>query len=609
MSLAGIIAAEQRRVDRLAARDAARERDAARRGGATVRPLRPSPVRVDPVHVLDSEPIDPFWRTWPEEDPTPPEESSPSIPVDPWPLLPESVRILEVDGARLALVTERIWMGGTPALPELMVQRLHARLRTEPGDHHLDLRGCEQETRAWALAAAAAAGLEPTTWRLTVEAVERWAVDDAAAAHLPCAPNAKPDPDPLFEALAVVAEQQRWHNRSEMRRIVAAVAAWRIAQAREGAGAANTPYLNGFFQDLGLQLGTVWTTARNTVHLADRVERSLPAVWQRFLAAEVPWSSMRAVHAAMEGMDEIVLPAYDDGACTILAEVPAPQVRDALRRLAERLQASSADDRRARAMRRRSVIVEAGKDGMGWLHAYLPMEALLTIDRQLTKAAVLEHGRSGGAVGIGALRADLLQDGLIEALANDASREDALIPERRGVQAKVVVLLPAMTALGRSRQPAVLQGYGPIGIRTALGLAGTAKNWIRVLTDPFTGVPVSLGRERYRPTADMRTLLRVLDGGGRGPGRPCAPEQAEVDHNRSFWKNGEGGATAIDNLMLLSHFDHGLKTAGEIDVVQLADRTAIVTTSAGNRYVTRPLDPLGPTPVPPDLLDPDDCPF
>ncbi|GAA2752225.1 hypothetical protein GCM10009869_19420 [Amnibacterium kyonggiense] len=529
--------------------------------------------------------------------------------VDPWAVLPDSVRILRrEDGARFARVAARIWIGGDRSIPELMIQRLDAEPRVGAGDHHADLRGLDLESLAWALEAAAVAGMD-ARWRLTVDAVERWRFSDEELVGLPLAPNAQPDPDPVFDALAKVAEEQHFSNRADVRRVNAAVAAWRIARTEEDPGAANTPYQNGFFQDLGLQLGVAGMTAKSLVHTAERIERDLPGIWARFLEAAHPWRAMQHVRTAIEDLRDDVLPRFDEAAVDLLATTPVPKLPDALRRLAERLQARTADDRHDAAMRRRSVTIDPAADGMGWLHAYLPMEALAGLDHQLTKAAIAARRSADAPVGIGALRADILQDGLIDALSRDETRSDALVPARRGVKARVTVTIPAMSVLGHSTAPATLLGYGPIGLRTAARLAGEATCWVRVLTDPFTGAALDLGRRSYRPTADMRAMLRVLDGGGRGPGCPRGPEDVEVDHNRPFNQDGERGGTRIDNLMLLSRFDHDLKTAGETQVKLLRDRTGIFTTRAGNRYVTRPPDPLEPTPVPPELVDPDDCPF
>lgn len=262
-------------------------------------------------------------------------------------------------------------------------------------------------------------------------------------------------------------------------------------------------------------------------------------------------------------------------------------------------------------MRRRHYRIEPAADGMGWLTAYLPMVDLLGMDHQITKQAIAAHGRDAETRGIQALKADLLRDGLRAFFRRpaDPTDEDLLVKGRRGVEARVAVLIPAMTALGHSDAPAILQGYGPIGIKTALRLAGEAKSWTRVLTDPFTGAIINIARKRYRPTKHMRTLLRLLDGGGRSPGCPRGPDETDVDHNRSYNLGDEDGQTAIDNLMLLSRTAHGQKTAGQANVSLLKDRTGIWETRAGNRYVTRPHDPPVPTPIPPELIHPDDCPF
>jgi hypothetical protein len=521
----------------------------------------------------------------------------------------------EVPGAATAVqgVAARIWMGGSRFLPELVVQRLHACPRDEVGaTFHDDLRGCAEETRAWALEAAESAGLDVRS-RLTIEVVETAFVDPAELESLPVAPNARPEPNPVFEALALAGEEQRFANRAEYRRAVAAHAAWKAALVDEGdPTASGTAYQQGFLRDLGLTLGVADRTARNLVHAVDRLQRVLPTVWTRFEAAEVPWRAMQAAHAAVDGLHDDVLPLFDEAAAALMVEKPVVELPDAFRRLAERLQASTADERFEKAFAKRHVTIEKGTDGMGWLNAYLPMTTLLAVDQQLTKAAIAARGAADDpAPGIGVLKADILADGIVDALSRDAdpARDGVLVPQRRGVKARVAVLIPAMTALGHSDEPATLQGYGVIGMKTALRLAGEAKSWIRVLTDPFSGAVLNIGRRRYRPTADMRTLLRLLDGGGRGPGDIRGPDGTEVDHNRSFRLHDEQGETSIDNLMLLSHLDHALKTAGEVDVGMLRDRTALWGTRAGNRYVTRPKDPPGPTPIPPELIDPDDCPF
>jgi hypothetical protein len=493
--------------------------------------------------------------------------------------------------------------------PTMVVQTVLVAPAPSPdADAHAGLAHWDSETRGWALLALGDAAMDPAAWSVRISITD-WT--DVPAA-IPAAPNALPEPNPLFAALADVEDEQSLLQKVEVRRVTAAVRAWRAALDDEGEPtASNTPYQKGFFIDLGAKLKVADSTAKQLVHVADTLERSLPQVWGHFLAGRVPWRAMQIVHAAIDGLAPEVLPAFDAKALLKLDEVLLPALPDALRRLAERLQPTTADERHDRANERRRYTVEPAAHGMGWLNLLLPMADILGMHHQVTKQAIAAHGRAGERRGIQALKADILRDGLRAFLRTDSDPADAalLVPGRKGVEPRVAILIPALTALGHATASPVLQGYGPIGIRTALRLAGEATSWIRVLTDPFTGAILNIGRQKYRPTEDMRALIRLLDGGGRGPGRPRGPDEVDVDHDESFWLDDERGETSTDNLVLLSRSDHGIKTAGAAESDLLLDRTLVWRTRSGNAYVTRPLDPPQATPVPPELIDDDDVPF
>ena len=497
--------------------------------------------------------------------------------------------------------------------PTMVVQTVLASPAPAPEeDAHAGLAHWDSETRGWALLELGEAGMDPAAWSVRISITDWTDVPAEERAGIPAAPNASPEPNPLFAALADVEDEQSLLQRVEVRRVTAAVRAWRAALDDEGMPtASNTPYQKGFFIDLGSKLKVADSTAKHLVHAADTLERSLPLVWAHFLAGRVPWRAMQIVHAAIDGLAPEVLPAFDAKAVLKLDEVLLPSLPDALRRLAERLQPTTADERHDRANARRRYTVEPAADGMGWLTLLLPMADILGMDHQVTKQAIAAHGMAGERRGIQTLKADILRDGLRAFLRLDSDPADAglLAPGRKGVEARVGILIPALTALGHSTVPPVLQGYGPIGIKTALRLAGEATSWIRVLTDPFTGAILNIGRQKYRPTADMRALIRLLDGGGRGPGRPRGPDEVDFDHDESYWLGGERGETSTANLVLLSRGDHGIKTAGAADSDLLLDRSLVWQTRSGNKYVTRPPDPLQATPIPPECIDEDDVPF
>ena len=126
----------------------------------------------------------------------------------------------------------------------------------------------------------------------------------------------------------------------------------------------------------------------------------------------------------------------------------------------------------------------------------------------------------------------------------------------RGIAPTVFVTVPALTLLGRSDEPAVLEGYGPIDVDTARELAGRAPSFIRLLTHPETGVVLSMGRKRYRVPEDLRKWLQLRDGTCRFPGCNCAACGSDIDHTLDWFF---GGMTDYDNLADVCGPHHRLK--------------------------------------------------
>jgi hypothetical protein len=116
-----------------------------------------------------------------------------------------------------------------------------------------------------------------------------------------------------------------------------------------------------------------------------------------------------------------------------------------------------------------------------------------------------------------------------------------------------------MTVLGRSTEPAALSGYGPIDLETAKALAGEAKGWVRILTDPVTGVRLRMDRKVYSPPPDLKRWLQVRDETCRAPGCNRRVGGCDVDHV-SGWV--EDGRTEDGNLAHLCRHHHRLKGSG-----------------------------------------------
>lgn len=114
----------------------------------------------------------------------------------------------------------------------------------------------------------------------------------------------------------------------------------------------------------------------------------------------------------------------------------------------------------------------------------------------------------------------------------------------RRISPTVTVTVPALTLLGITDSPAVLEGYGPIDADSARALAGQSKVWYRMLTDPKTGAPIALDRTKYRPTKAMKRYLRYRDGTCRFPGCNRAATHCDLDHTKAA---EFGGPTECEN--------------------------------------------------------------
>jgi hypothetical protein len=126
-----------------------------------------------------------------------------------------------------------------------------------------------------------------------------------------------------------------------------------------------------------------------------------------------------------------------------------------------------------------------------------------------------------------------------------------------GAGVSVSVTVPVLTLLGRSDEPGVLHGVGPIDPDTARRLAGEATSFTRILTHPVTGTVLELDREQYRVPADLKRTLAHRDRSCRFAGCGRRAASCDVDHINEWH---DGGTTGAANLMHLCRHHHRLKS-------------------------------------------------
>ncbi|MFT4230773.1 MAG: HNH endonuclease signature motif containing protein, partial [Microbacterium sp.] len=124
------------------------------------------------------------------------------------------------------------------------------------------------------------------------------------------------------------------------------------------------------------------------------------------------------------------------------------------------------------------------------------------------------------------------------------------------IEPVVAITVPALTLLGHDDAPATLDGYGPIDLETARRLAGGAKSWIRILTDPVAGTVVDVDRKTRRVPADLRRWAMIVHSTCIFPGCNRLARECDLDH-RVDWQFG--GPTAGTNLGPVCASHHAVK--------------------------------------------------
>ena len=129
-------------------------------------------------------------------------------------------------------------------------------------------------------------------------------------------------------------------------------------------------------------------------------------------------------------------------------------------------------------------------------------------------------------------------------------------------QAKMMVTVPYLTAVGKSELPGTFSDGTPVPLDAARALAGECPTWHRILTDPATGTPIDARSRSYYIPADVRAPLTGKWQSCTAPGCNRRAETSEVDHIIPFdhADPARGGQTTFENLHPLCKPDHQAKT-------------------------------------------------
>lgn len=247
---------------------------------------------------------------------------------------------------------------------------------------------------------------------------------------------------------------------------------------------------------------------------------------------------------------------------------------------AARLGTETFEERHERAKGERRVRMVKLGDGMSEIIHTLPTVLAAGVWDRLTRQAKA-LSRAGDPRSFDQLRSDLAAELLLSGDLSDADGSPHALA--RSISAEVAIVIPALTLLGRSDEPATLAGQGPIGMEEARELASMAPSLVRILTHPTSTLVLSV--DTYRPSEQLRRFLRIRDGHCRFPGCPSPPSRCDLDHT---FAAEEGGPTKADNLAHLCRGDHTLKHHGGWSVKQTEPGVLEWTSPNGFTHTDRP---------------------
>lgn len=395
--------------------------------------------------------------------------------------------------------------------------------------------------------------------------------------------------------------------------------------------------------------------------LCVRAPRTLTAA----LEGKVGWAHAAHLADAVAELQPATATALDAAVVTA-AGCQNPRVfARTVRRHRDRLHPTPLAVRHEEAATRRGIDIIPAADGMAYLNLYATAPIIHAVFARVTDTA--KHARTtGDPRTLNQLRADvtaalLLDDGTLDLTATwqqptlaaerrpvpAAARPDERsanpqqerppraadpdnplggappVPERhqrtlpglatlaRSVRPRVFVTVPVLTLLGRSDEPAMLDGTVPIDAETAEALTALAPSLTRLLTHPVSGNVLAVDSRTYVPPAGLRHHLTARDTTCRFPGCTRPAIATDADHTRDF---AHGGTTTATNLALLCRGHHVLKHQARFTLTQKQDGsgTLIWATPTGRIYTTTP-EPVPATvhtrlPAPIDIPDPGDEP-
>lgn len=355
-----------------------------------------------------------------------------------------------------------------------------------------------------------------------------------------------------------------------------------------------------------------WTKpqAQRIVSWAVELLERFPAIHQALAKGRIDERRARVLTDALIDHDPTVARIVEAAVLPFVHRWTVTKVTQIVNRLLAELVPETAKQRHRNARQHRKVWVEPGKDGMAWLHAYLPAEDAQALMTALTAAAETlgaqddapdgqskqhdDDGQStagephgGGSPSdlgerrtLDQRRADALASWAWWALSTGVSPCGSPLASAHGRPVSVNVTIPLSTLIGLDEHPGELEGYGPIDADVARRLAA-AGVWQWVGTDPVGGYALDYGLTRYTPPQELVDFVILRDRECIMPGCHRSAYRCEIDHRVPY----PIGPTAACNCSALCKACHLQKHRAGWRIEHLRPGVQRWTSPSGHQHV------------------------
>jgi Domain of unknown function (DUF222) len=328
-------------------------------------------------------------------------------------------------------------------------------------------------------------------------------------------------------------------------------------------------------------------TAERLIHTSQTLVNDLPATLLALGEGRLSFRHAQILVDNSYGLERAAVRELETRMLPVAQKNTPSRFEQSVRKTRERLNPESMVERQVKAVAERGTELIPEQDGMVFVGAHVAATVGVAIDNRVTEIARSlqcdEETRT-----LTQLKSDVFADILLDVdgqAGTKAGLGGDAIARYRSIRPTILVTVPAMTLLKRSAEPGVVEGYGPIDPATARELASISRTMRRLITDPVTGIVLTLDRKRYRIPKDLRTWLRVRDGTCRFPGCNRRAGPCELDHNLDW---ALGGPSDHDNLAHLCKKHHALKGASNWKVEQIGGGRLHWTSPAKIPYETDP---------------------